>query len=112
MKVTTGVDIVHIPSFTTTKRVGGSSFVKRCFFDSELQLAANEASLAGFFAAKEAVIKALGLPGGSWLDVRLTKLESGKPSVEVLTPLVDVSSCDISISHDQEYVVATCVAVQ
>lgn len=74
-------------------------------------------SLAGCFAAKEAVAKALGAPAGlRWKDAVLGHDASGKPVLEVLGTVaaaaadLGVSAWHVSISHDGGLAVAMVVA--
>jgi len=74
-------------------------------------------SLAGCFAAKEAVAKALGAPPGlRWTDVVLGHQPSGQPVLEVFGTVaavadqLGVSSWHVSISHDGGLCVAMVVA--
>ncbi len=70
--------------------------------------------LASRFAAKEAVLKALGTglaKGISWHDIEVSNLESGQPVVELTGGALNVaeqrsvSSIHLSISDEKEYVV-------
>lgn len=55
-----GIDIVKIDRISRLKARHGELFLKRFLSDSEIALAKNDATLAGFWAAKEAASKALG----------------------------------------------------
>lgn len=66
------------------------------------------ASLAGVFAAKEAVIKALGgVEGFSWHDITVTRAASGAPVVELTgatgraAKARGVTRIHVTISHDE-----------
>ena len=77
-------------------------------------------SYAVRFAAKEAVYKALS-PGEdgftSWQDVEVKRLENGKPVVHLSGGLAKYASTkgigdeniEISLSHDDDYAIATAV---
>lgn len=74
-------------------------------------------SLAGVFAAKEAVAKALGAPGGlEWHDVEIRHDQAGRPylaiSGTVATAALDkgIDRWHVSISHDAGVAVAMVVA--
>lgn len=60
----TGIDLIEVCAFATLLERGGDDFARRCFSTEELNLAGSgklrAARLAGCFAAKEAVLKALG----------------------------------------------------
>lgn len=65
------------------------------------------ASRAARFAAKEALAKALGAPGGlSWQDVEVVRDDAGAPRFEVVGTVrarmeeLDVNTVHLSISHD------------
>lgn len=67
---------------------------------------------AGRFAAKEAVVKALGTGFNesiSWNDIEISNTSSGKPCVVLSARLKELLSggmIDISISHCHEYATA------
>lgn len=71
--------------------------------------------LSGRFAAKEAIVKALGTGfrnGLDWTDIEIVNDEQGKPCVrmtEKLTPLYRSTGLHISISHCKEYATATAI---
>ena len=63
--------------------------------------------MAGRFAAKEALAKALGAPSGLvWTDVEVRKDEAGKPyfacagTVAALVAELGIASIHLSITHD------------
>ena len=109
-----GVDIVEIDRIRTLYERYGETFLKRILTGAEMAqcLAKPDlvASLAGRFAAKEAVSKALGtgISGGlSWHSVEVLNDEAGKPLVTLHGhPGLRVS---ISISHDRHSAVAMAV---
>jgi holo-[acyl-carrier protein] synthase len=87
----------------------------RLFADSERELPVR--SLAGCFAAKEALAKALGGPHGlRWTDVILRHYPSGRPVLEVQGTVaavaagLGVTAWHVSISHDAGICVAMVVA--
>lgn len=106
-----GIDLVYIPKFTKSIKNGGEIFLKKIFLESELSGGINSTHLAGIFAGKEAVIKALSLDIGSWLNIRIFKLDSEKPKVQILTGQLKNNNYDISISHDGEYATAIFLSV-
>src|SRR5579862_8998207 len=74
------------------------------------------ASLAGSFAAKEAVAKALGGPPGlRWTDVEVTRDARGRPSLQLSGTVaaaaarLGVRSWHLSLSHDGGLCVAMVV---
>jgi len=110
VKIRTGIDIVSRSSFTLSLENGGQSFLDRCFNEIE-QKNSDVLHLAGVFAAKEAVIKALSLEAGSWLHICVVYENNGRPKVELIEERIDIESLDVSISHDGDYIVAMCSAV-
>ncbi len=68
-------------------------------------------SLAGIFAAKEAVIKALGGKAGDWHKIEIIKNKNGRPEIKLLELNVNdkIISQDISISHDGDYAIAVVI---
>jgi len=109
-KVRVGIDIIFIPDFKEQLSMGGAEFKKRVLHSFELSTKIE--TLAGIFASKEAVIKALGLPVGSWLQIEVKKSNSGKPEVILPNNFKKVyKSWDLSISHAGDYAVAVFVAV-
>lgn len=112
LHVRTGVDLVPVARFERAWRSGGVAFERRTFHPTELVDRRCE-TLAGLFAVKEAVAKALDLPAGAWLEMEVTHGASGKPGVR-LAPAVasGIASCDVSLSHAEGLVVATCVVLR
>ncbi|MDD5287755.1 MAG: holo-ACP synthase [Dehalococcoidales bacterium] len=109
-----GVDIVEIARIQTLINRWGQTFLKRVYTPSELKLYRNTSSLAARFAAKEAVLKALGAcdNGISWQDIEILAELNGKPSVNLMGKAklhADESAIrklNISLSHSKEYAVA------
>ena len=107
--IITGIDIVYIPDLAP--KVKNHSFLKKAFHPSELKKL-DPPHIAGIFAAKESVLKALDLPPGSWLEMEVRYKQSGKPFIALSGQVKKrIKSISISISHDNNYEVAQCVAV-
>lgn len=102
-----GVDLVFIPRFKESVKRGGEGFLRRVFLESELEKT-EVSHLAGVFAAKEAAMKALGMPAGDWHKIEVFYQKSGKPKVKVSGKRI--KNCDLSISHAGDYAVAVFVA--
>ncbi len=123
MVVSCGVDICETERIAGMVEEHGSKFLERTFTDEERAYALGrprEAEhLAGRFAAKEAVLKALGTgwsSGLSWLDISVSTLPSGEPRLKLSGRAKEVSEekgitkLHISLSHCHRYAVAMVVA--
>lgn len=107
MDLKMGCDLVFIKRFKEAFAQSGEGFLHKIFLSEELKSGTSLESLAGYFALKEAIVKALGLKAGDWHMIRIFKLPSGKPDIEVFHAIAHaIVSKDVSISHDGEYVVA------
>ncbi len=114
-----GVDTVSLSRFEA-KLAETPRLKDRLFLDIETVNDGSEASiqtLAGRFAAKEAVIKALsGNPGIEWHGIEVGKESSGKPVIWLhgttakLALQLGVRKFHVSISHDGDSAVAFVVA--
>jgi holo-[acyl-carrier protein] synthase len=111
--VGTGIDIIEISRIAAAAK--NSRFLHRVFTVNECQsgnLAPNR--LAGFFAAKEALLKAMGtgLPGFSWLEMEIGHNAQGAPELRVRGKVArfleekGVARIHVSISHCREYAIA------
>ena len=108
MIIKIGCDLVYLPRFQKTVERTGNPFLEKLFTPSELTQSKSLASLAGYFAAKEATIKALEFQPGIWHDIQVGKKDTGRPYIILANHLMpkNVISYDLSISHDGEYVMA------
>ncbi len=113
-----GIDIIEIARISEAIDRWGESFLKRVYTDAELELYRNKLpSLAARFAAKEAVIKALGIVEGvNWKDIEILSGPDGQPLVNLHRKLHDrardmgLDNLAISLSHCKEYAVAIATA--
>lgn len=85
---------------------GGDVFLSKIFSPHELSSHTSTESRAGVFAAKESIIKALRLPGGSWHKIEIRSEDNGRPVMTLEEHDIAIKSLDISISHDGEYAMA------
>lgn len=114
MIVGLGVDLVDVARFTAV--LARTPAVRdRLFTAAERSLSSTR--LAGRFAAKEAVAKALGAPGGlGWHDVEVVVEDSGRPrlavggAVAVAADVLGVQCWHLSLSHDGGMAIAVVVA--
>jgi holo-[acyl-carrier protein] synthase len=114
MIVGIGVDIAEISRVEEALR-RTPALVGRLFAQGERNGSA--ASLAGAFAAKEAVAKALGAPAGlRWTDVAVLHNPVGRPLLQVSGTVADaatrlgIRTWHLSLSHDGGMCVAMVVA--
>jgi holo-[acyl-carrier protein] synthase len=109
-----GVDIIEISRIEGLIKRWGKTFLQRVFTPSELELYNNASSLAVRFAAKEAVLKALGAcdKGISWQEIEILAELNGKPSINLIgkaklhTVELAINKFNVSLSHSKEYAVA------
>ena len=114
MIVGVGIDVVDLERFARSlERTPGLAV--RLFTETERGL--HPRSLAARFAAKEALAKALGAPGGlEWTDAEVRKGPNGRPSLHVegtvaaAAARLGVTSWHISLSHDGGVAVAVVIA--
>lgn len=104
-----GIDIVNLHKFSN--KYNSSNNLKKVFSDNEVAYASKKnnplKTLAGIYAAKEAVIKAFGLNLGYIKDMRIEIIrnEFKQPFCKIDGIKID---CDISISHDGGYAIGIC----
>lgn len=120
MIIGVGIDVAAIDRFEMSlNRTPGMA--ERLFSPAELVLPSGErrgtASLAARFAAKEALAKALGAPGGlSWTDAEVRTEPSGRPVLEVRGTVaaraaeLGVRTWHLSLSHDAGVASAVVIA--
>jgi holo-[acyl-carrier protein] synthase len=114
MIIGVGVDLVDLTRFEN-KLDATPALIERIF--TEAERSAKPESLAGYWAAKEALIKALGNPAGlNWHDVSVTKDQLGKPSLQVTGATLEratelgIANWHLSISHDGGMAIAFVIA--
>jgi holo-[acyl-carrier protein] synthase len=116
MIIGTGVDITEVTRLRQAVEKWGDEFLNRIFTKEELENARKRATiyqhLAGRFAAKEAVFKALGDPKLNWKDVQILNDKHGKPCCVVLGSKGKKVNVHISISHVKNYAVANAIVTQ
>ncbi len=108
MKIKIGCDVVEIKKLKKSFQRGGNKFLEKIFSSHELVNTSKAENLAGIFAVKEAVIKALNLKAGDWQKIEIGKDKSGRPELKTLN-FPKIISYDISISHDGEYAMAVAI---
>ncbi len=112
-----GTDIVRIDRIESSIQKHGDRFLRRFMSEKEITYAKKAESAAGYWAAKEALSKALGCGIGSKLtfhDISIEKSPDGAPLVKFTKNVVDrfdISESSISISHDGNFAIAVAIIV-
>jgi holo-[acyl-carrier protein] synthase len=116
MKVYTGIDLIEIERFEKIEPPIRERFIRRVLTENErLEIKDSNASLAGKFAAKEAVVKAIGCGIGpiSFRDMEILHDQNGRPMLSLhdnakkIAREMKLIEWSVSISHSQHYAVAT-----
>jgi holo-[acyl-carrier protein] synthase len=121
VNVAVGIDIIEVDRVRKVYEHHGERFLRRVFTEQEvLQCRGKVARLAGRFAAKEAISKALGtgMHGVKWREMEVVQLRSGRPSVrlhgtaKLRAEQLGLSAFDVSIADLAQLSIAIAVAVQ
>ena len=115
-----GVDVVSVPRMTRILDRQGLRFTERVFTEGERAYCRSRAEPAQHyavrFAAKEAALKALGVPGGlSWQEIEVVQ-EGGAPRLRLHGRAAEAARArrsarmHLSLSHTAETAVAFVVA--
>lgn len=120
MKLATGVDIIEIARIDEVVSRHGKHYLERVFTPAELEYCGKRTeSLAGRWAAKEAVAKALGsgIADFSWTDIEILGDEQKAPKLilhgkaETKARELGLTAWSVSISHNLTQSVALAVAI-
>ena len=113
-----GIDLVNIKRIENIILKWGDNFICKVFTPCEKEYCEGKAnkyqSYAGKFAAKEALLKALGigLRGVKWKEIEIVNDDYGQPSLNLHGKLIKIAfdkrvkSCCLSISHTSEIAIA------
>jgi holo-[acyl-carrier protein] synthase len=109
-----GVDIIEISRIERVISRWQDSFLKRIYTGEELESCSNASSLAARFAAKEAVMKALGTGarGVNWRDIEILTNGDGAPLIRLhgrareRSKEIGIAEFCVTMSHSREYAVA------
>ena len=113
-----GVDIIEITRIGQTFQRWGERFLRRIYTEGEIRYCRGRApQLASRFAAKEAMMKALGtgIRGVGWKDIEVVRSRGGPPSISLhgrgarIAASQGVYDIALSLSHSREYAVASVV---
>ena len=114
----TGVDIIEIPRIRRVYERYGRRFLRRIYTSGEIKYCRGRPpQLASRFAAKEAVMKALGtgVRGIRWKDVEIVRIGGRAPTIELhgtalrRADRIGILSLAVSLTHSKEYAVASVV---
>jgi len=117
-----GIDIIEIDRIRQAV-MENNGFIDRIFTVNEKKIFEDKNylphTIAGFFAAKEAVAKALGtgIRNIQWKDIEILKDPLGKPYVNLhnnakdLAYSMNIDNVLVSISHSKENAIAQAMAI-
>lgn len=118
MKILNGVDIVKVSRIEKLMDKHRDAFLNKVFRKEEIQYIEskkyNPQTVAGLFAAKEAISKLLGSGIGkvNFKHMEISHDESGKPHVllhdlgDDILKVLKVNNIEVSISHERDYAIA------
>jgi len=121
VNIAIGIDIIEVDRVRQVYEHHGERFLRRVYTEAEVRQCRGKATrLAGRFAAKEAISKALGtgIHGIAWHEMEIVQLRSGRPTVTLhgnarkRAELLGISAFDVSIADLQTFSIAVAVAVQ
>jgi holo-[acyl-carrier protein] synthase len=116
----TGVDLIEIDRIAEVIKRHGKRYLDRVYTAAELEQAGQEpATLAGRFAAKEAVAKALGTGIGEvgWQEIEVLGDDQHAPTLKLYgaaakkSEELGLANWSVSISHSMSHAVAVAVAI-
>jgi holo-[acyl-carrier protein] synthase len=116
-----GIDIIKVGRIRATLERFGTRFSRRVLTPNEQRYVRDRPeTLAGRWAAKEAVSKVLGLGvrGIGWRDIEIERLPTGQPAVRLhgraaqRAEQLGMARIAVSISHEAEYAVAIAFGIR
>ena len=116
--ISVGVDLIEIDRIAATLERFGTRFLERVYTAGEIAYCRGRApQLAARFAAKEAVMKALGTGtrGIGWREVEVTRRRSGQPDIALHGRAIErarkigTDHLSVGLSHSRNYAVASVV---
>jgi holo-[acyl-carrier protein] synthase len=116
-----GIDIIKVDRIRAALERFGPRFSRRVLTDAERRYVRDRPeTMAGRWAAKEAVSKVLGLGvrGIGWRDIEIERLPTGQPSVRLhgraaaRAEQLEMGRIAISITHESDYAVAIAFGVR
>jgi len=110
-----GTDIIQIDRIDKLVKRYGIKFKQRFLSQKEISVARRVETIAGFWAAKEAISKALGCGIGAQLsfhDIIIAKNHKGAPYFKLTKEAQkahQIKNASLSISHDGGFAIAVVV---
>lgn len=124
MLLSTGIDIVEISTIEQLMAACGDRFLHRVYTLAEIKYCHQKFNcpqhFAVRFAAKEAVMKALGCGwsrGVQWKQIEVVNDERGKPEIVLTGKALEIYNMNkaggitLSVSHSRDFAVASVVMV-
>ncbi len=121
VNIAVGIDMIEVERIRKVYEKHGERFLTRVFTQNEVQQCRGKIiRLAGRFAAKEAISKALGtgMRGVNWREMEIVQLRSGRPSVRLhgfakqRAVQLGLSAFDVSIADLAQLSIAIAIGVQ
>jgi holo-[acyl-carrier protein] synthase len=112
-----GIDLIKTSRMASMIEKFGEKALKRFLSTNEINLVKNHKTASGFWAAKEACSKALGVGIGStcnFHDIVISKTDKGAPRLHLSEKLIKefkITDTSLSITHDGDYAIAV-VAIE
>jgi holo-[acyl-carrier protein] synthase len=116
-----GIDIIRVDRIRQTLERFGARFSSRVLTADEQRYVRNRPeTMAGRWAAKEAVSKVLGLGvrGIGWRDIEVERLPTGQPAIRLhgraasRAEQLGMTRVAVSISHEADYAVAIAFGIR
>ena len=114
MAIKVGTDIVSINRVEESVNKFGNKFLDRFLNSEEIKSINKVESIAGYWAAKEAIAKALGCGIGkelSFKDIIIKKNINKAPYFEIESINFSIIESSLSISHDGGFAIAVVIVV-
>ena len=121
MPYAVGIDMLAISRLRAVLERHNDRFLRRVYTPEEVAFCRGRVpELAARFAAKEAVMKALGtgIRGAGWRDIEVLPDRRGKPLVYLYgrarerAEKIGLSALDVSLTHERDFAIAAVVGVR